>query len=210
MDMTIESEDLKKYISSLLNKSLDEITEEDLKEIDFINLKKMNVFYQETDCVISDLIQLKNLKVCTLFKFNMTESDVKSINMLPKLESICFDFCEFNEIDLLMNKSIKRVYFNMCNGISLKQLKEFSTESLTIIGDENIKKELDINDMKKTDNLKRLSLNNYKIKNIGIIIDIAPNIEYINLDGSIINETELNKIKEKVEISNKEKFLLVP
>ena len=71
VNMMIESESLKKYISSLLNKSADELTVEDLNKIDYISLKKMNALYQETDCITGDLIQFKNLKGCTLFKFDV-------------------------------------------------------------------------------------------------------------------------------------------
>ncbi|MBQ9267365.1 MAG: hypothetical protein IJ217_03710 [Clostridia bacterium] len=210
MNMMIESESLKKYISSLLNKSADELTVEDLNKIDYISLKKMNALYQETDCITGDLIQFKNLKGCTLFKFDVSESDIKNLNRIPKLESICFDFCELNGLNLSINESINRFYFNMCNDLKLKQFKEFTAESLTIIGDENRKTELNINDIERMDNLKRLSINNYEIKNIGMIMDVAPNIEYINIDGSTVDSTELNEIKGKIEISNNERFLLVP
>ena len=147
MSINIKSNELKKYISRILDKEIEELNEEDLKEIRDIKLNHINFCGNETDCMIEDLSLLNDLQECTLFKFNVTENDLKIFNSLSNLKYIHFDFCTFSLDNITFDSQIKSICFTMCNGLNLNQLKNNNLNYLKIICDRNTKVNLDITEL---------------------------------------------------------------
>lgn len=204
----ISSDVLKEYISVRLGKNIEDIIENDLDIIESISLQKIDFDDKETDCTIKDLIEFRNLTSCTLCDFDIDNESIEIINKLEKLEFIHFDFCDFLAENIYFNINTEDVCFNMCENLSLKKIQNTKLNSIEIIGNlENIK-ELDIVELGKVENLTELSIHNCNIKNIEKILEIAPKLERLDIDGSNCEEENLQNIIDKIEISHEKDFLL--
>ena len=204
----IKSNELKKYIESIVKKKYDKIELEDLERIEKIILKKINVLGKYNDLDIKELLLFKNLSSCSLFKFDISENDINILNQLEKLNYIYFDFCRFN-IETL-NLSQNNICFNMCEHLDFKYLKNTLVKEIRIIGDKNSKIEIDIKGLERALNLEKLYIHNFKIQNIEQILEIAPNLKKLNIDGSIVeNGNILRKLEGSIVISNKKEYHLI-
>lgn len=208
MNKKISSNILKEQISMILGKSIEAITANDLDNIESISLKKIDFMDNETDCNIKDLIELKNLNLCTLCKFDLDDETIKDINKIEKLEFIHFDFCNFYTEKIWFNSNVEDAYFNMCENVSFKKLQNTELTSIALIGNLANIQELDIIQLIKADKLKELSIHNYNIKNIEKILEVAPQLESLNIDGSKVEEGKLQNLMNKIKISHKEDFCL--
>ena len=204
----ISSNSLKEQISMILGKSIEIITTNDLASIESIVLKKMDFDDNETDCNIEDLIELKKLNSCTLCDFDLDEKSIENINKIEKLEFIHFDFCNFSTEEICFNSKIEEVYFNMCENVSLKKLQNTKLTSIELIGNPENMQKLDIVELVRADNLRECSIHNYSIKNIEKILEVAPQIEVLNIDGSKVEEERLKNLVNKIKISHEKDFHL--
>lgn len=207
MSVDFKSNDIKKYISKILDKNIDEISEVDLNQIKDIKLSHINFLGKETDYTLEDLDKFKNLQACTIFKFNINNKDLEILKSLSNLKYIHFDFCVFDLNGITFNNIVENICFTMCKNLKINQLKNINVKSLKIIGNRNNKIEFDINEFNIMNNLGELFIHNYDIKNIEEILKKAPNIRKINLDGSIVDTKIIESLKEKIEISNEEFFI---
>ena len=208
MNEKILSSTLKEYLSLIIGKDIESINTNDLNGIKTLALKKRNFNAEETDCNISDLIELKNLTSCTLCDFDIDNDAIENINKIEKLDFIHFDFCNVTTENMELNLNIEDACFNMCNGLTFKKMQNTKLITIELIGSEEEMPEIDISELVKADNLKELSIHNYTIKNVDKIIEIAPELESLNIDGSIVDKEKLENIKDKIEVSHKEKFYL--
>lgn len=158
----------------------------------------MNFDNFEKDYVAEDLIKFKNLKVITLTNFNITNDDIELLKNIVSLSFIHFDFCNFNCEKLNFNSNIQDVVINCCTNFKLSMLSKSEVKSLKIIGLKSKKDKQNLLDLEITNALNELSLNNYVVYNINKILSIAPNLIYLNLNGSTVNEDELKNIKIKI------------
>lgn len=208
MNEKISSNTLKQYLSLIIGKDIEVINANDLNSIKDIVLKKRNFNDEETDCNISDLIEFKNLVSCTLCDFDIDATVVEKINEIKKLDFIHFDFCNFTTENIELNSNVEDACFNMCNGLTLAKLQNTKLLTITLVTSEEEISDIDISELVNADNLKELSIHNYNIKNIDKIIEIAPKLEILNLDGSKVDKNKLENIRGKLDISHKEKFYL--
>lgn len=204
-----ESDELKRYIEKTLKKEIFNITLDDLKKFEDIGLKKVNFLGVETDYTTTDLILFENLSECSLFKFVIEEIDITSLNKLKNLNYICFEFCDFKVDKLKFNEHINTVCFNMCSNLYLSKLKNITVRKINIIGDKRNKIEMDMSLLENASNLEYLEIHNFTINNLSKILEIAPNLKVINLDGCILeNNYEIDMIKSRVKISFEKDFYL--
>lgn len=208
MNEKIMSSTLKEYLSLIIGKDIESINIDDLNGIKTLALKKRNFNDEETDCNISDLIELKSLTSCTLCDFDIDNDAIENINKIEKLDFIHFDFCNVITENIELNSNIEDACFNMCDGLTFKKMQNAKLITIELIGNEEEMSEIDISELVKADKLKELSIHNYTIKNIDKIIEIAPELESLNIDGSVVDKEKLENIKNKIEVSHKEKFYL--
>lgn len=206
----VRSDELKKYLEVLIKKEYDKVEIEDLKSIKNILLKKINSLGEYNDSDIVDLLLFENLSSCSLFKFDINENDINILNQLEKLNYIHFDFCKFNIETLNFNHSINNISFNMCESLDFKYLKNTLVKEIRIIGDKNNKVEVNIKGLESALNLEKLYIHNFKIKNIEKILEIAPNLKELNIDGSNVqNSIILRALEKSIKISNKKEYHLI-
>lgn len=199
------SKDLTKDIEKLIGKNVFEMTENDFDKMNRLTLNKRNFSKEEKDYNLKDLIKFKNLKVISLSGFKLIEEDIEILNSLKNLKFIHFDFCNFYLNKLKFNTNIEYLVFNVCKDVKLSMLEKTKAKSIKIIGSKLEMNSLNILDFYTAENLKELSLNNYIVNNIIEVLQIAPSLTNLNLDGSVINEKEeLNSIR--INISHEEEF----
>lgn len=176
-----------------------------MEDFEQITLKAEDFNRNLTNQRIADLAQYSNLKSCTLYKFNITEQDIETLNSLPKLEYIQFDFCDLTSINLLnFRDDLSGAFFNMCK-LKSNQLKDIRAKKLILV-DEN-KKVINIEEFMTIPNVQELHLNNFYIKHIEKVLDVAPNLNYLNIDGSSVENVQaLNELTGKLKISNDKFF----
>lgn len=184
-----------------------------MSEIDYrkeaVVLKKQNFKGEMTAESIEDLIKYEELKRCSLYHFYITETDIKNLNKLEKLNYIYFDFCYFKLENIKLKPTIKTLCFNLCENLQLRLLKNSNVENIKIVQLKESNIIVDIAEMEKMDSLKELSIHNCYIKRIDKILEIAPNLKYLNFDGSVIENPEyLAQLEGKIQVSRQEKFYL--
>ena len=199
------SKDLTKDIEKLIGKNVFEMTENDFDKINRLTLNKRNFSKEEKDYNLKDLVKFKNLNVISLSGFKLIEEDIEILNSLKNLKFIHFDFCNFYLNKLKFNTNIEYLVFNVCKDVKLSMLEKTKAKSIKIIGSKLEMNSLNILDFYTAENLRELSLNNYIVNNIIEVLQIAPSLTNLNLDGSVINEKEeLNSIR--INISHEEEF----
>lgn len=208
MNFDFKSTEFKKYLSRVLNKEVENITLEDITQIEELKLSKINFMRKETDYTLLDLECFYNLEKITLFKFVITKSDFEILNKLPKLKYIHFDFCDFENQNLELNSNITKICFSTCKNFGVNLLNTKNLESLKVIGDKDSKIEIDINQIIEMSYLEELFFNNFIIKNISEILIKFPSLKMLNIDGSIVNVNDISQIEEKIKISYEKIFIL--
>ncbi len=177
------------------------------KEYLSIALKKKDFKGLETDVKIEDLLEYENLKNCNLYHFLIEKKDVEIINKLPKLNFIYFDFCYFTLEELSVNNRVEEIDFNLCENLKLRHLRNTNVKRIKIIQVKDSNIIMDISELENVQNLEELSIHNCKIKNIEKIIEKAPNIKKINLNGSIVeNQSYLLELKKIIDIQYEKEF----
>lgn len=205
MSNILYSNCLNSDIERIVGKRGVDISEEDLSKIKKLSLSKKGYIGEDKDYYIIDLIKFLNLEVITLNGFMFSENDIIILNSLPKLKFIHFDFCDFDSNEVRFNSIIESIVINCCKNISLTSFDFSNVEFLKFISSKSEKKIVNMEDFKVNGHLKDLSINNCRINNIENVLQIAPNVVNLNIDGSeILAEKELNSLK--IKISHQKEF----
>ena len=188
-----------------IKKEESSISEDDLVKIKHSSLNKKGYLGEEKDYYIVDLVKFTNLEVITLSGFSFSENDIIILNSLPKLKFIHFDFCDFTTNEVRLNSNMESIVINCCKNLNLKTFDFGNIKSLKFISSKSEKKIVNMEDFRVNGNLKELSINNCRINNIEKVLQTAPNIVNLNIDGSeILAEKELNSLK--IKISHEKEF----
>ena len=208
MGIDIISNNLKQDISMFLEKDIKEINEDDLLKIEMVNLKSKDFLDNETDYTIKDLLKLNNIKNCSVFLFEINKENMDIIGNIETLKYIQFDFCDFKTEDMHFNQKIESLFINHCKNIQDIKISGNFIKNISIIGDIDIdKKDFNIENLSNMNSLEEIDIHNFNIQNLDGILEIAPNLKRINIDGSITND-DLTNLKTKVEISQNEFYNL--
>ena len=206
MNEKLLSKDFQNDLERITGKRIEEICEEDLNKIERMKLNLKNFDGTNKDYHLHDLSILKNLRSLTLSHFPLTKEELVSLNRLPHLSFLHFDFCEFKGEELFLDSSVAHVIFDGCHMLSMNMLHSVSAEHIQVIGSEREKRGIDILDMGCLENLKELSLNNFTINNMNEILKVAPNIKSLNLDGSLVKDISKLDLP-GVEVSSKARYI---
>lgn len=203
----IKSDCLKIDISRKYNVNIESIDDDILQKIERIVWQRKKANDELNDYDIEDLRLLKNLKACTFMKFIFSDADIEKLNSLLSLNYIYFDFCEFKAEQLNFNEKVETLIFNVCKNLNESKLKNSNVKKIKIVSSKRDMIQVDILNFEKLNYIEELSLNNCYVKNVKDILLVAPNIKYLNLDGSEVeNREELEKFD--IEISQEEEYHL--
>jgi len=172
-----------------------------------LNLRKRNFGGLETSSKVEDILEYKNLKKCSFFRFMIEEKDIGFINQVPNLNFIYFDFCYFALERLVFNVNIEEIVFNLCENLKIKHLSNIRVKRMKILHLKESNIVLDLSEIENAENLEELSIHNCRVKGIEKILEKAPRIKKINLDGSIIdNQSYLMELKKVINVTNEKEF----
>ena len=204
--MNINSKDIKKYIYLKLGKKeTEEITEEDLNKITFLNLKCKNFKDEINEYDFNDLKYFKNLTELTLNGFEITDDIILNINSIENLEILVINHSSFVTNKEVLN-NIKTLVLTYTKINDMKNLKMYeSLENIKIISCENV----DINRLIHFNKLKEISIHNSNILNTAELKSFDM-LEILNIDGSKIDCDNLESILNgDIEFSHEEEFYLI-
>ncbi|MBO5142451.1 MAG: hypothetical protein J6C46_05560 [Clostridia bacterium] len=177
------------------------------KEYVNIALKKKDYNGNETNVKIEDLLEYENLKSCNLYRFLVEEKDIEIINKLSNLKFIYFDFCYFSLENLKFNEKIEEINFNLCENLKMKHLANSKAKRIKIIQLKESSVTVDLAEIENMLNVEELYFHNCKVKGIEKILEKAPNIKLINLDGCLVeNQNYLMELNEKIKVSYEKEF----
>ena len=204
------SNDLKEYISNKINKPIDELEEADLLEIKRIMLKSKNIFEEQTDYNIKDLEKLENVVDCIVFLFSISEEEMGIINKLQKLEFLSLDNCKISLDKIELNKNIQNLFIDNCEFIENIAISGKGLKNIKILGNLDEKREIDITNFNNLESLENLEIHYYNVSGVENILNFAPKLKRLNLNGSNIENQEqvILKLKEKMEITTEKYFHL--
>ena len=202
--MEIKSENIKRYIENNVDIKGNEIELDDIKKLDRININALNFDLEEATFIPEELAYLQEINECSFANFTITDEIVENLNKLKKLKIFQFDFCKSTVSKKIYN-NISRIYLNYSDFSLLEMCN--NTESMETVFLKNVKN-VDVSQIYKFKNLKRLSLLNCDIDNIEYL-DKFDKLEEVKIIGSKINnlqilETLRNKMK--IEYSEDEYF----
>ena len=202
--MNINSKDIKRYVYLKLGKrETEEINEEELNKITFLNLNYKNFKDEINEYDFNELKQFKNLKELTLNGFEITDEIIEKINLIPNLEILIINHSSINATKELIN-NLKMLVVTYTNANDLKNFKMYETlENLKMISCENV----NINELIKFKSLKEISINSSNIVNADTLNKFEL-LKILNIDGSKIDSENL-LIRKNVEFSHEEKFFLI-
>ncbi len=204
--MDINSKDIKRYVYLKLGKrEKDEITEDDLNKITFLNLNYKNFKGEINEYDFNELKNFKNLKELTLNGFEITDEIIESINLITSLEILVINHCSFSTNKELI-RNIKTLVVTYTKTNDLKNFKMYeSLENIKMINCENI----DINYLVPFNNLKEISIHNSNILN-GIEFKNFEILEDLNIDGSKVDYDNLESvINNDIKFSHEDEFYLI-
>lgn len=202
--MDIKSKEIKKYICyKLMKKETEEITEDDLNKITFLNLNYKNFKDEINEYDFNDLKQFKNLKELTLNGFEIKDEIIENINLIPNLEILVINHSSVNTSKEITN-NLKTLVITYTNSNDLKNFKMHETlENLQMISCENV----NIDDLISFKCLKEISINSSNILNADTLNKFEL-LKSLNIDGSKIDSENLI-IRKGIEFSHEEKFFLI-
>ncbi len=207
MSIDLISNNLKQDISKILEKDVDEISQEDLLKIDKINFKSEDFLGNKTDYNIEDLVKLDNIKDFSIFLFEINNQDISILQKMKFLKYIQFDFCDFKIDNLCLNQNIESLFINHCKNIQDVKISGSLIKKINIIGDINYLNDFDIYNLERLNSLEELDIHYFAIKQLNDILKIAPNLKKINIDGSTATEDLVN-LRDKVNFSQNEFYHL--
>lgn len=177
------------------------LEEEDLFQVEELNLSNREFSGKEKDIKLNGIEQFVNLKRLSLQYFLIDDEIIRILNSLKSLQELQLVSCEFKGKEALKISTLNRLLLYCCKIDKYESI--YSPKMLRIIGDSNIK----INRINGKHNIEQMYLNESKIKGFYSIKDYT-NLKVLNLDGSSVDDSKiLEKIKERIEVSCKEKYL---
>jgi len=209
-------ENITMFIQVLLNKKIEDITEEDLKKVKTMRFTKNDINNNENN-MISELLQIPSLETLIIYNSQITMFDARVILQLKNLNALRFENCSFDEYSLSglsIENNIESLSFVDCNineyknflGNNLTNLEIINSEKITInnIISNNLKNLYlsnciidDFNQFNKLSNLETLFLLNIRIKDLSFINNI-PNLKTVYVTSGYVDG--LDNIITNVEI----------
>ncbi len=198
VEIELKSKELKEFVYLKLNKDRRlPIYDEDVERIKDVTLNALDFLDEPTDATIFDLIFFKNLKSCTIVNMDISENEIDVLNKQYNIKFIQFTNCVFPG-NKKVTLDVEELVLDKCNNLSMNNFSEMNKlEELKIINCENI----DLKGVEALESVKKLYLQNIIVDNINIIANLK-NLEYVNLNGS-----EINNIPD--EIKNNPKIKVV-
>ena len=203
--MRINNEELKFKIYNMLKKDYDdEIEEEDLKKVKTISINKKNqdlgdIIFEEKDFEV-----LKYVECLTLNMFEMNDEFVKQIALMKNLNCLILNHCAFKAKKPIRNQ-LKNLMITYPENLEISIFSEvLSLEMLQLV---DVK--VDMQMLKKYENLEYIYLYNSEIKNFEILEEFEK-LKEVGLDGSNILEDVCDRLKSKnIEVHYKDEYLPV-
>lgn len=206
ISMDINSRDIKRYVYLKLGKrEEDEITEEDLNKITFLNLNYTNFKGEINEYDFNDLKYFKNLKELTLNGFEISDEMIENINSISSLEILVINHCSFSTNKELIN-NIKTLVLTYTKINDLKNFQMCGTlESVKLISCEDV----DIKRLSPLNKLKEISIHNSNILNVTELKNFDV-LEILNIDGSKVDSDDLESIlNNDIKFSHEDEFYLI-
>lgn len=198
VEIELKSKELKEFVYLKLNKDRRlPIYDEDVERIKDVTLNALDFLDEPTDATIFDLIFFKNLKSCTIVNMDISENEIDVLNKQYNIKFIQFTNCVFPG-NKKVTLDVEELVLDKCNNLSMNNFSEMNKlEELKIINCENI----DLKGVEALESVKKLYLQNIIVDNINTVTNLK-NLEYVNLNGS-----EINNIPD--EIKNNPKIKVV-
>lgn len=198
VEIELKSKELKEFVYLKLNKDRRlPIYDEDVERIKDVTLNALDFLDEPTDATIFDLIFFKNLKSCTIVNMDISENEIDVLNKQYNIKFIQFTNCVFPG-NKKVTLDVEELVLDKCNNLSMNNFSEMNKlEELKIINCENI----DLKGVEALESVKKLYLQNIIVDNINTVANLK-NLEYVNLNGS-----EINNIPD--EIKNNPKIKVV-
>ncbi|MDD6879382.1 MAG: hypothetical protein PUD59_04030 [bacterium] len=202
----IYNENLKENLQIILNKKEENITEDDLSNINSLSFTKMDKKGNQA-YLVNELLNFKNLHTLSINNSNISLWDIRILSDLENIDNINFDHCFFKENAQNMFhyiKSLKKLSFRNCYIEDYsKMFDELDLNSLEVIYPYN-EETINVNNLSNLINLKFLILEGCNIKNEEMISNLK-NLEILSLIS-----TEVKNLKFINEMSKLNKVYLSP
>lgn len=190
--MRIKNEELKFKIYNILKKEDDEeITEDELKSITAISINKKDYDAQDIVFEENDFQVLKYVERLTLNLFEINDELVKQIALLENLNTLILNHCTF-QTKMQFTNSFKNLMISYPKNLDL----EIFTNSFALEMFQLVEAKVDLQVLKKYENLQYLYLYNSQIEKLESLLEFQ-NLKEVGLDGSNISEEVLKQIKNK-------------
>lgn len=204
--MNIKSKDIRRYVYLKLGKKeTEEVNNEELNKITFLNLNYKNFKDEINEYDFNDLKQFKNLKELTLNGFEITEEMISNINQIDNLEILVINHCSFVTNKELIN-NLRRLVLTYTKINNLTNFKKCSDlESIEFIDCENV----DIDNLIELKRLKEILVYNSEISN-ALELRNFDKLRILKIDGSKLDYENLESvISSDIEFSHEERFYLI-
>ena len=181
----IKSLELKTNLQGILSKRIEEITKEDLKQIQIIKLD-----YFE-DFLIDDLSLFSNLKKCILKNYRLCQKDIEILENLSKLETLELINCHFNDKCKL---DLRKLKLSFCENIAIGEV--FRQSNINEIYLDNCNKIMLIN-LDKINKLNQITLNEMNITRkmaIDLNNSLIKNIYFNNCNVNLLAKKKLRSL----------------
>lgn len=204
--MNIKSKDIKKYVYLKLGKKeTEEVNNEELNKITFLNLNYKNFKDEINEYDFNDLKQFKNLKELTLNGFEITEEMISNINQIDNLEILVINHCSFvTNKELISNlRRLVLTYTKINNLTNFKKCSDLENIEFIDCGD------VDINNLIELKMLKEILVYNSEISN-ALELRNFDKLRILKIDGSKLDYENLESvISSDIEFSHEERFYLI-
>lgn len=201
----LENVNLVNYIEVILNKKIDDISDEDFQQIKNISFSKINENNDQT-YNIEELLKFNKLENITIYNSVISNDDIVVLSKFEHLTSINFEHCFF-QVDLDLNSvaTLKSLKFRNCYMKDYSILKDLLELKILEIVFPYREECIDVSLFKNLQNLNILVLEGCNIINESELVKIK-GLEILYLiyteikDLSFINK--LNSLK-KIYLSSK-------
>lgn len=203
--MRINNEELKFKIYNILKKDYDdEIEEEELKNVKTISINKKDQDLQDIVFKEKDFEVLKYVECLTLNLFEVNDELVKQIALLEDLKFLILKHCKF-QTQIPITNQLKNLMIAYPENLDLSMFSEdLSLKMLQLV---DVK--VDVQMLKKYENLEYIYLYNSEIKNFEMLEEFEK-LKELRLDGSNILGEVCDRLKSKnIKVHYKDEYLPV-
>lgn len=197
----LKSESIRVYLSAVLNKKAEDLSEEDINQIDRIFISGLDESGHTIPFDFEDLDNFPSLNSLTISNISLTRENIQQISNKKNIKQIDIEKCSFNDENTLVALNhLECLELHYCTTNDYKFLKNyFRLRRFRVIDpkDETI---LDLSLIAGNYNMKELVLQRCALSNEGAVA-LMPNIEILSLlwssfgDGSVAALSKLNKLK---------------